>query len=267
MANKTIVITGASGGIGAELAKRLGRDGHQLVLAARRQPELDTIAAEATAGGAARAITVKADVTKRADVEAIRDAAIAAFGGFDVWINNAGRGITTSVLDLSGDDVDDMIDVNVKSALYGMQVAAGHFLERGHGQIINISSFLGRVPMALPRSAYSAAKHALNALTANFRVELQAINPNVRVTLVMPGMVSTDFARNARHAAPDTSVPAGGNVQTVEQVSDVVAAVIEHPVAEVYTNPASAEMVRLYFADVEAFEAQLGNPLAASNAP
>ncbi|MEO6878878.1 MAG: SDR family oxidoreductase, partial [Gemmatimonadaceae bacterium] len=155
---------------------------------------------------------------------------------------------------------DDMIDVNVKSALYGMQVAAGHFLERGHGHIINISSFLGRVPMALPRSAYNAAKHALNALTANFRVELQAINPNVRVTLVMPGMVSTDFAKNARYAAPDTSVPAGGNVQTVEQVADVVAVVIDKPVAEVYTNPASADMARRYFADIEAFEAQSGNP-------
>jgi short-subunit dehydrogenase len=266
MANKTIVITGASGGIGAELARRLGRDGHQLVLAARRQPELDTIATEAKQAGAARAITVRADVTKRADVEAIRDAAIAAFGGFDVWINNAGRGITKSALDLTGEDVDDMIDVNVKSALYGMQVAAGHFLARGHGQIINVSSFLGRVPMALPRSAYNAAKHALNALTANVRVELQAKNPNVRVTLVMPGMVATDFAKNARNAAPDTGIPAGGNVQTVQEVAEVVAAVIEKPVAEVYTNPASAEMARRYFADVEAFETQSGNPWAPPSA-
>src|SRR6185437_8707152 len=144
-------------------------------------------------------------------------------GGIDVWINNAGRGITKSVLDLTGDDVDDMMAVNVKSALYGMQVAAQHFLERGHGHIINVSSFLGRVPMTLPRSAYNAAKHALNALTANLRVELRARNPNVHVTLVMPGMVATDFARNTRHAPPGTGVPNGPNVQTVEEVAEVIA--------------------------------------------
>jgi short-subunit dehydrogenase len=260
MANKTIVITGASAGIGAELARRLGRDGHNLVLAARRLTELDRVAAEAEQAGAAGTLTVTADVTKRADVEAIRDAAIARFGGFDVWINNAGRGITKSVLDLTGDDVDEMMTVNVKSALYGSQVAAAHFLERGGGQIINISSFLGRVPMAPPRAAYNAAKHALNALTANLRVELRAKNPNVHVTLVMPGMVATEFARNALNAPPDTAVPAGGHVQTAEQVAEIVAGVIEKPVAEVYTNPGSADLARRYFADVEAFEAAGANP-------
>jgi short-subunit dehydrogenase len=264
MANKTIVITGASGGIGAELARRLGRDGHQLVLAARRRPELEKVAAEAERSGAPRTIVVETDVTKRSDMEALRDAAVAAFGGFDVWINNAGRGITKSVLELTSDDVDEMIDVNVKSALYGMQVAAQHFIERGRGQIINVSSFLGRVPMATPRSAYNAAKHALNALTANLRVDLRAKYPDIHVTLVMPGMVATDFAKNARNAPAGTEVPAGGNVQTVQEVADVVAAIIEKPVAEVYTNPASADLARRYFADVEAFETQTGSSWAPS---
>lgn len=260
MANKTIVITGASGGIGAELARRLGRDGHQLVLAARRRPELEKIVADAEQAGAARAIAVEADVTKRADVEAIAAAAIEAFGGFDVWVNNAGRGITKSALELTGADVDEMIDVNVKSALYGMQTAAKHFIERGHGQIINISSFLGRVPMATPRSAYNAAKHALNALTANFRVDLRAVNPAIHVTLVMPAMVATDFARNSSNAAPGTGIPSGPHVQQVEEVADAIASVIENPVPEVYTNPASADLVRRYFADVAAFEAQAPGP-------
>ena len=192
---KTIVVTGASAGIGAGIARRLGADGHQLVLAARRPQELQTVAADAELAGAERAIAVQTDVTDRAEVEALRDAAISAFGGFDVWINNAGRGITRSVLELSDRDVDEMMNVNVKTALYGMQIAAEHFLERGHGHIINISSFLGRVPMATHRSAYNAAKAALNALTANLRVELRAKNPNILVTLVMPGMVATDFAQ------------------------------------------------------------------------
>ncbi len=267
MPNKTIVITGASGGIGAAIARRLGADGYQLVLAARRAEELTQVAASAEAAGAPRAIAVVTDVTRRADMETLRDAAIAAFGGFVVWINNAGRGITKSVLDLSDDDIDEMMSINVKSALYGSQIAAAHFLSRGHGQIINVSSFLGRVPMALPRSAYNAAKSALNSLTANLRMELRARNPNIHVTLVMPGMVATDFARNARNAPSDAGVYAGPHVQTVQQVADIVASVIEAPLAEVYTNPASAGMARTYYEDVGAFEREAGNPWASPGVP
>jgi short-subunit dehydrogenase len=262
MANKTTVITGASSGIGAELARRLGAEGHNLVLAARRRPELEQIAAEATSAGSPRAIVVPVDVTRRDQVEALSHRAIAEFGGYDVWINNAGRGITRSVLDLSADDIDEMMDVNVKSALYGMQAATRHFLARGHGHVINVSSFLGRLPLALHRSAYNAAKAALNSLTANLRGELRTRAPNVHVTLVMPGMVATEFARNAVGAAPDTPIYSGSHVQTVRQVADMVAEAIAHPVAELYTNPSSSEMARKYFADVEAFEAGGGNPWA-----
>lgn len=260
MANKTIVITGASAGIGAGLAARLAADGHVLVLAARRRPELDRVAKDAMQRGSPRAIVVETDVTKRADVERLRDAAIEAFGGFDVWINNAGRGITRSVLDLSDEDIDDMIALNVKSALYGMQVAAAHFIERGHGHIINISSFLGRVPLAPHRSAYNGAKAALAALTANLRVDLRARYPEIHVSLVMPGMVATEFGRNAIGSPPNTPIYSGPHVQSVEAVADVVARTIDHPVAEVYTNPASADMARRYFADVDAFETQGDNP-------
>lgn len=262
MPNKITVITGASGGIGAELARRLGADGHRLVLAARRQSELDQVARDAEQAGSPRAIAIQTDVTDRAAVEALSERAIAEFGAYDVWINNAGRGITRSVLDISGADLDEMMGVNVKSALYGMQVAARHFLERGHGHILNVSSFLGRVPMALHRSAYNAAKAALNSLTANMRVELHARSPEIHVTLVMPGMVSTQFALNALGAPPDAAIYAGPHVQTVQHIADIVAETIARPVAEVYTNPSSAEMARRYFADVGAFEAQGGNPWA-----
>ena len=210
-----------------------------------------------------RAIVMEADVTKREEVDALADRAIAEFGGFDVWINNAGRGITRSVLDLTSRDVDDMMDVNVKSALYGMQAAARHFLSRGTGHILNVSSFLGRVPLALHRSAYNAAKAALNSLTANMRVELHSRSPNIHVTLVMPGMVSTEFARNALGAPADAPIYSGPHVQTVAQVADIVARVIEHPVAEVFTNASSSAMASAYFADVGAFESSGANPWAA----
>lgn len=246
---KTIVITGASAGIGAALARHLGRQGHQLVLAARREPELERVAAEC---GTATEIVV-ADVRRRADVERVRDAALRRFGHVDVWVNNAGRGITRAVLDLSDDDIDEMMAINMKSALYGMQAIVPHFQERGEGHLINVSSFLGRVPFVTNRSAYNAAKHALNALTANLRMELRNTHPGVRVSLVMPGVVRTEFAANALGG----TVPSGGPPgQTAEEVAAVIGALIEHPVAEVYTNPASAEMARRYYQDVEAFEVQ-----------
>ena len=264
MANKTTVITGASGGIGAEFARRLGAEGHGLVLGARRLPQLEQVADDARRAGAPRVLAVKTDVTDRADIDALNARAIAEFGGYDVWINNAGQGITRSVLDLTGDDVDQMMDVNVKSALYGMQAAARHFIERGNGHIVNVSSFLGRVPLALHRSAYNAAKAALNSLTANMRVELHARSSDIHVTLFMPGMVATEFARNTIHAPPDTPAYSGPYVQTVQQIAEILVQVLEHPVGEVFTNPSSAEMSRKYYADVGAFESQGGNPWAAS---
>jgi NADP-dependent 3-hydroxy acid dehydrogenase YdfG len=245
---RSIVITGASAGIGAAIARRLGRDGNKLALAARRADLLHDVARES----APDAIAVVADVTRREDVEQLRDEALRAFGAIDVWINNAGRGISRSVLDLTDADFDEMMLVNVKSALYGMQAVVPYFLERGRGHLINISSFLGRVPIAAHRSAYNAAKAALNALTANLRADVGG--KGVEVSLVMPGLVSTEFARNVigtPSAVPPQWTPnAVMKPQTPEEVADAVADVIEHPRAEIYTNPASPEMARRYFDDL-----------------
>ncbi|HEY6139457.1 MAG TPA: SDR family oxidoreductase [Thermoanaerobaculia bacterium] len=242
---KTIVITGASAGIGAAMARRLARDGNQLALAARRAEALRAVVAETEAA----AITVVADVTRRADVERLRDEAIRAFGSVDVWINNAGRGITRPVLDLTDADVDEMMAINVKSALYGMQAIVPYFVQRGRGHLINISSFLARVPIAAHRSAYNAAKAALNALTSNLRADVAG--SGVEVSTVMPGLVSTDFARNvlgtASAAPPQWTPNAAMTPQTAGEVADAVAELIEHPRAEIYTNPASPEMARRWF--------------------
>src|SRR3954471_5234210 len=139
---KTVVITGASGGIGAALAGLLAGDHHKLALVAPREKELNAVGSGAQTRGAQVACIV-ADVTQRSDVERTARETIERFGEFDVWVNNAGRGITRDVLDLSEADLDEMYAVNVKSAVYGMQVAVAHFREREAGQIINISSFLG----------------------------------------------------------------------------------------------------------------------------
>jgi NADP-dependent 3-hydroxy acid dehydrogenase YdfG len=253
---RVVVITGASGGIGAALARHLGRQGYGLVLGARRQRELDRMAAEAQERGARKAAAVVTDVTRRDDVARLRDAAFDAFGQVDAWVNNAGRGISRPVLELTDADFDEMMAVNVKSALYGMQAIVPHFLARGEGHVINVSSFLGRVPFVTRRSAYNAAKAALNMLTANLRVDL-ARYPKVHVSLVMPGVVMTEFARHALGAAPDATPTAGSmKAQSPEEVAEVIGRLIEHPAAEVYTNPALHDVAKRYYEDVGGFEAQ-----------
>ena len=258
MISRIVVITGASGGIGAALTRRLAFDRARLFIAARRQAELEEVAAAALKLGAKQAVPVVADVTRKADVFRIRDTVLADRGRIDVWVNNAGRGITRSVLDLTDEDVDEIIDINLKSAIYGMQAAIPHFIERGEGHLINVSSFLGRVPIASFRSIYSASKAALNSLTSNLRMDLREY-PGIKVSLIMPGVVTTDFARNVRGDARPSVTGAGPGgapmqTQTPEEVAERIAQVISNPVAELYTNPASAEIARRYYADVGAFD-------------
>jgi NADP-dependent 3-hydroxy acid dehydrogenase YdfG len=242
MQEKVVVITGASAGIGAALATLVGKRGGRPVLLARRERELLAVAA----GCGPHAMAMVTDVTRRDEVERARDAALARFGHVDVWVNNAGRGITRPVSALTDEDLDDMFRMNVKSALYGMQAVLPHFRLRRQGHIINISSMLGRTPTAHFRSAYSAAKHALNALTANLRMELRAELPGVTVSSVHPGVVATDFGLQAVHGGPDSRKIPGG--QSAEEVAQVIAEVIERPRADVYTRPGARQMVVDYFA-------------------
>src|SRR5439155_16993818 len=144
--------------------------------------------------------------------------------------------------------------VNVKSALYGMQVVLPHFRERRRGHIINISSMLSRVPFATFRSAYSAAKHALNALTANLRMDLSRDYPDIHVTTVLPPVIATDFGNNALGGGADSrTLPFA---QPVEEVAGVIADAIEHPRADVYTRPGLKEQVVAYYSaeDIAAAE-------------
>jgi NADP-dependent 3-hydroxy acid dehydrogenase YdfG len=257
MSNKVVVITGGSAGIGAALGEEIGRRGGRVVLAARRERELE----EARARAGAEAIAVVADVTRREDSQTILEAALGRFGRVDVWVNNAGRGITRLVSQLTDADIDDMMLVNVKSVLYGVQAVLPHFVQRKSGHIINVSSVLGRVPFAPIRSAYSAAKHALNSLTANLRMELRAQYPDIHVSSVLPGVVATDFGKNALHGGPDSrTLP---QAQPVEEVAAVIADVIETPRADVYTRPEARRMVAGYYAAEDLGEVESRPPFAA----
>jgi NADP-dependent 3-hydroxy acid dehydrogenase YdfG len=249
-APQVIVITGASAGIGAALATRLATAGHTLVLAARREAELEAVAAPLGA------LAVVTDVTERAQVDALCARALEVHGRIDVWVNNAGRGITRPVSTLTDADLDDMMSVNVKSALYGMQAVLPHFKSRNAGQIVNVSSVLGRVPFAPLRSAYSASKHFLNALTANLRMELAATHPGITVSLFTPGVVATDFGLNALHGGPDNRLLPGA--QDVDEVAGRIADLIAAPRADAYSRPGYKDQVVAYFAadDMGAFEQQ-----------
>jgi short-subunit dehydrogenase len=250
MKDKVIVITGASAGIGAALAIQLGVKGASLVLAARREPELKQVASQA--GG--NAITVVCDVQHRDEINQLKAAALEKFGRVDVWVNNAGRGITRKVLELTDADFDEMMAVNVKSALYGMQAIVPYFMEQKKGHLINISSFLGRVPFVSFRSAYNVSKAAMNVLTTNLRMDLKADYPEITISLVMPGVVRTDFAKNALGGMPSTPPSRSMmNAQTAEEAVQPIVSLIEHPQAELYTNPALAEIARRYCLEGQSF--------------
>jgi NADP-dependent 3-hydroxy acid dehydrogenase YdfG len=241
---RVVVVTGASAGIGAAVAELVASQGHSVALLARRRDALEAVAARC--GG--RGYVVVADMTQRNEVRRAAADVAAHFGRIDVWINNAGVGITRMPSQLTDEDIDVMMRANVLSALYGMQEVLPHLRSRGAGQIINVSSMLGRIPFATFRSAYCGAKHFLNALTATFRAELADTDPGIHVTLVSPGVVRTEFGVNAVHGGPDSRGLPGS--QSAEEVAAVIARVIESPKPDVYTRSDGRERVLDYFASL-----------------
>ena len=233
-----VVVTGASAGIGAGLARELAERGASLVLTARREPELRAVADSLKVP----VEVVPADVTVRADVERVRDRALARFGRVDAWVNNAGRGITRpSIESLSDADIEVMIRDNTLSVLYGMQAILPHYKARGSGVVANVSSMLSRMPAAVVRSAYSASKAAMNSLTETLRFELARDYPGIRVVLMIPGIVATEFGKNAIGGGADSRSLPGG--QTVEEVARKLADGLFEGPLDLYTRPEGFETV------------------------
>jgi NADP-dependent 3-hydroxy acid dehydrogenase YdfG len=191
--DRVMLITGANSGIGAATA-RAAAGGYRLVLAARRLPELEALAAEL--GGEERALAVRCDVTEWDQVEAMAAAALERFGRIDAVFANAGFGATRGFLEESPEHWRSMVLTNVYGAALTIRATLPHLLERGDGHFLITSSVAGR--HALPGSLYSATKWAATAIGESLRAELRQMHDNqgIKVTLIEPGMVDTPFFDN-----------------------------------------------------------------------
>lgn len=200
LARQVVVITGATSGIGLSTARAAAAKGARLVLAARNEEALKAVRDDLTSKGAKSAYVV-ADVGREDDVGRIVETAVAKFGGFDTWINNAGVSIVGSLSETSTEDHRRLFDTNYWGVVHGSLAAVEHFRKRdGGGALINVGSTLG--DLALPQQgAQAASKHAVKAFTNALRMELMAEHAPVSVTLIKPSAVDTPYREHARTLA------------------------------------------------------------------
>ncbi len=186
---KVVVITGASSGLGEAAARHLAAEGARVVLGARRKDRIKSLADELTRGGG-KAVAVQTDVTDRAQVKRLVDAAVEQFGRVDVMINNAGLMQQSPLERLKVDEWDNMIDVNVKGVLYGIAAVLPHMQRQKSGHIINVSSVAGH-KVTPAGTVYCATKHAVRAISEGLRTEVKPYN--LRTTIISPGAVDTEL--------------------------------------------------------------------------
>ncbi|RWX79050.1 SDR family oxidoreductase [Neorhizobium lilium] len=186
--NKVVLITGASSGIGAGIARELADAGATLVLGARRTDRLEALAQEIRSAGG-HVLTRKLDVTDRANVAAFAEAAREAYGRVDVIVNNAGVMPLSLMASMKVDEWDRMIDVNIKGVLYGIAAVLPEMRARGSGHIINIAS-IGALSVSPTAAVYCATKYAVRAISDGLRQE----HDDIRVTCIHPGVVESELA-------------------------------------------------------------------------
>jgi NADP-dependent 3-hydroxy acid dehydrogenase YdfG len=212
-----MLITGASSGIGAATARRAAAAGYRLVLAARSEDKLQSVAQEL--GGDERAIAKRCDVSSWEDQEALFAAALDAFGGVDVVFANAGFGAKRGFLEETPEQWRSMVETNVLGLAYSIRASLPHLRERGAGHYVITSSVAGR--RVLPGSLYSATKHAATAVGEALRQELRNDGSTIRVTVVEPGMVDTGFFDNPVTDALEPDDIARAVMYAIEQPAHV----------------------------------------------
>ena len=222
MADKTVVITGAAGGIGAALARRFARDGVRLALLDRDAEGVEAVAADLEEAGSV-ALPLQCDVTSLEDCRAALRSVTSAFDGVDVLVNNAGITHLGPFCDTRVEVLRRVMEVNFFGSVHCTQVALPSLLER-RGQIIVISSVAGIAPLAL-RTGYAASKHALHGFFESLRAE--HARDGLRVMLVCPSFVDTAIGDHAL-GTDGASVPTGARtgVRHPARPEDVADAIV-----------------------------------------
>lgn len=236
--DKTIVITGASSGIGLAIALRLALPEVNLVLIARARAPLDD-AAERCRNQGANVLVLTGDMGDEADVQRMYQQILTTFGGFVVWINNASVGVYGSFSDISGEQFQKVLQTNIMGYVHGAHAALEHYRANDQGGLlINIASALGAFPgpYATP---YVASKYAIRGLSAALRQELLYENrTNVQVCTVLPATIDTPFYQHAAHFS-GKELQAMRPVYPAESVATAVVRLIEHPKNEVVVGGAA----------------------------
>ncbi|MGE8367389.1 MULTISPECIES: SDR family oxidoreductase [Cupriavidus] len=242
IAGKVVVITGASSGLGEATARHLGAAGASLVLAARRGDRLATLAAEIRAKGGKAEVAI-ADVSRRADVEALVQKAVDSYGRVDVMINNAGLMAIAPMSETKVEEWERMIDINIKGVLYGIAAALPVFQKQGAGHFINIASVAGVKVFSPGGTVYSGTKFAVRAISEGLRHEAGGA---IRTTVISPGAVDSELKLGSSHAESAKTVGEFyRQAIPAESVARAIAYAIEQPadvdINEIVLRPAVQE--------------------------
>ena len=224
---KTILITGATSGIGLAAAKKLANEKNQLILCGRRQYKLDEISEKLSKS--TNVLSLCFDVSDKNEVNRLLNDIPEKFGSIDILINNAGNahGLDT-IQEGSLEDWDNMIDINIKGLLYVSRAIIPKMVERKSGHIINIGSLAGR-EVYEKGNVYCASKHAVNAISKAMRIDLNKIG--IKVSEINPGLVETEFS-NVRFKGDNNraeKVYQGYKALQAEDIADIIEFVINRP--------------------------------------
>ncbi|MBA3617794.1 MAG: SDR family oxidoreductase [Actinomycetota bacterium] len=223
LTGKTAVVTGASSGIGEATARLLVREKCNVVLAARREDRLNSLAAELGEG----ALPVPTDVTDPAACEDLISRAVGGFGSVDILVANAGLGLYGSIAQGEPEDWRRMFEVNVLGVLYTTRAAVRHMLDRGSGDVIFVSSLAGRRVPRADGTVYAATKHALTAVAEGLRMDVHT--KGIRVIRVEPGLVRTEFPENSYPNAREYYAQREYSPLEAEDVAEAVIYAVEQP--------------------------------------